>query len=69
MLGGIIQNLISETFAKGSSFVVLTSPSVSLAYDLVRSDIWGDMVKIISGEQCTDRDQMFLHLKIFNSAR
>ena len=47
--------------------MILISPSGSLAYDLFWSDIWGDMVKMISGEQCTDRDQMFLHLKIFNS--
>ena len=47
--------------------MILTSPSVSLAYDIVWSDIWGDMVKMIRGEQCTDRDQMFLCLKIWHS--
>ena len=47
--------------------MILTSPSVSLAYDIVWSDIWGDMVKMIRGEQWTDRDQMFLYLKIWHS--
>ena len=47
--------------------MILNSPSVSLAYDLFWSDILGDLAKIISGEQCTDRDQMFLQLKFFNS--
>ena len=47
--------------------MILTSPSVSLAYDIVWSDIWRDMVKMIRGEQCTDRDQMLLYLKIWHS--